>query len=389
MDMIECVECGEQFSKSLDTCPECEKLVTPEQPKFVTVSAVTAEFLTQTGSSSLSSKIGEPWPKNDEICYRLIVEVENKFKRRNKYHSYYDEDLSPTSIPARLDSYINGALQFKGLVEFLMTALVDAAHDAGAYKVAGGNIVFMHYKGHEEDEVGRLMAIMVDKKAGFNFDENLVPTDSEHINLEAMRQAALFDLTLFDSTYPEVPLNETYLKFIKGASKGLFFREAFGCIIRAENAHSIKQLFAALDTFQEKNKLPDSFYDDASSALHIILSKAAKDKKSVPATMLYEAIESALDSESPLRGTFQTFVNTNGFEINNHIEPTSNSVDAEKWVNIEAADESFVAKVFKQSIGKCGSGDNVQYDPDNHKLILKITDANTRDSLLKLIRKDE
>ncbi|MDR9767198.1 nucleoid-associated protein [Shewanella baltica] len=387
--MIECVECGEQFSKSLDTCPECETLVTPELPKFVTIAAVTAEFLTQTGSSSLSSKIGELWPKNDGICYRLIVEVENKFKRRNKYHSYYDEDTSATSIPARLDSYINGALKFKGLVKLLMKALVDAAKDAGAYKVAGGNIVFMHYKGHDEGEIGRLMAIMVDKKDGFNFDENLVPTDSEHINLEAMRQAALFDLTLFDATYPEVPLNETYLKFIKGASKGLFFREAFGCIIRAENAHSIRQLFAALDSFQLKNELPDLFYDDAINALDTILSRAAKDKKSVPASMLYEAIESALDSDSPLRGTFQNFVNSNGFEINNHIEPTSSSVEAEKWVNIEAADESFIAKVYKQSIGKCGSGDNVQYDPDNHKLILKIADSQTRDALLKLMKDDE
>ncbi|ARD24152.1 nucleoid-associated protein [Shewanella japonica] len=386
--MFECTDCGETFDESLENCPDCEALAPIERPKFISVAAVTAEFITQTGSSSLSSKVGSEWPEDDDICYRLIVEVENKFKRRNKYHSYYDEDVSPNSTPVRLKSYINNTLSFTELVTLLMASLVDAAKDAGAYKVAGGNIVFMHYKGHEEDDTGRLMAMMVDKKDGFNFDEHLVPTDSEHINLEAMRQAALFDLALFDSTYPEIPQEETYLKFIKGASKGLFFREAFGCVIRAENAHSVTQLYDALSAFQLQNDLPESFYNNAFTSLDAILSKAAKDKKSVPATVLYEAIEGALELDSPLRGTFQTFVNTNGFEINHHIEPTTNSVDAERWIDIQAVDESFMAKVFKKSIGQAGTGEVVQYDPENHKLILQISDEKTQKSLLKLMTED-
>lgn len=383
--MLECAECGEVFDKSLDSCPECEAPAPVERSKFVAVAALTAEFITQIGSSSLSSKIGDLWPQNDDICYRLIVEVENKFKRKNKYHSYYDEDLSPSSTPSRLTSYIDGVLQFKDLVALFMSALVDAAREVGAYKIGGGNIVFMHYKSHEEEDAGRLMAIMVDKKDGFDFDDRLIPTNSQHINLDAMRQAALFDLTLFNTTYPNLPCEEAYLKFIKGASKGRFFREAFGCKIRAENTRSISQLYDALDDFQTHHGLPDSFYDTAKKALDTVLSSAAKNKRAVPVGALYETIESALELDSPLRGTFQVFVNSKGYEINNHIEPTTGSVEAEKWVSIEASDESFVAKVFKQRIGAIGSGAVVQYDPDAYKLILEVSSEAARAALSKLI----
>ncbi|EJG0636257.1 nucleoid-associated protein [Vibrio parahaemolyticus] len=385
--MLECGDCGDIFDSPDNVCTGCGSENSFLLPPFQTVAALTAEFITTTGSSRLEAKVGALWPTNDRVCYRLIEEVEGKFRRRNKYHSYYDNEPESTSTPSRLTSYINGLMTFEKLVESLMRDLVRSAIDTGSHKVAGGNIVFMHYMDYSDEDVGRLLAVMVDKKAGFDFDpDSLLPKNSTHINLDAMRQAALFDLSLFQLTYPEVPERETYLQFIKGSSKGKFFREAFGCQIRAENSVSVNELYRAIDSFQETKLLPYEFYDKAKSVVDAMLVEAAKRKTSVSASALYEAIESVLDVDSPHRGTFEQFVNRGSFVINEHIEPTAAAIEAENWVQVEAIDQSFNAKVLRDSVGGLGSGEPVEYDADNNQLILKIHDPAMQNSLSKLVR---
>lgn len=388
--MISCEECGHEYEAILEHCPKCDDVKAEERrPSLIAVSAITAEFKTVQGSSKLDSLVGDLWPKNDEVCFDLITEVERKFKRRNKYHSYYEADSSPVSVPSRLKLYIEGKVRFKNLVEMFMKDLVDAAVNAGAYKIAGGNIVFMHYKNLEDDDVGRLLAIMVDKKDGFDFDENLIPKNSEQINLDALRQAALFDLTLFDATYPAKPEAETYLRFIKGASKGSFFKEAFGCEIKADNGRSVEQLHDAIDKYQEHFNLPVSFFDEAKQKVDELLLKAAKDKQEIAASTIFDAIESIIPEDRNLKDTFEKFVNENEYEINDHIEPTFNNANYGEWVEVVATDKSFNAKIYRSSLGAKGSNTSVQYDVDNHQLIFKVTDPDTRQALSKNVRAHE
>tara|TARA_R110001583_G_scaffold195537_1_gene375638 strand:- start:2215 stop:3384 length:1170 start_codon:yes stop_codon:yes gene_type:complete len=388
--MFTCDECGHEYEDALDSCPECDATRDDvKRPALVAVAAITAEFQTQQGSSKLSSEVGELWPPNDAVCFGLITEIERKFKRKNKYHSYYENDATPSSVPSRLQLYIKGNIKFKALVALFMKDLVDAAIKAGAYKVAGGNIVFMHYKNLEDDDVGRLLAIMVDKKNGFDFDENLIPKNSEQINIDALRQAALFDLTLFDATYPSQPSGETYLRFIKGASRGSFFKSAFGCEIKADNGRSIEQLHGAIDKYQEHFKLPLSFYDKAKQKVDELLEKAAKDHQEISARKLFEAVESLIPEGRNLRGTFEKFVNEHEYEINDHIEPTRNNANFGQWVEVTANDESFNAKIYRSKLGAVGSDTSVQYDVENHQLILKVTDPATREALTKNVKAHE
>jgi hypothetical protein len=100
------------------------------------------------------------------------------------------------------------------------------------------------------------------------------------------------------------------------------------------------------------------------------LQNAARQKEPVSLKAIGTIIDSALPSNSGLAGTFVRFVNDNEFEINSHIEPTVNSVDAENWVKVDAADESFKAKIYRQRIGAPGSGKPVEYDIDNNKLMV-------------------
>ncbi|WP_435274756.1 hypothetical protein ACMAZF_16055 [Psychrobium sp. nBUS_13] len=87
--MLSCVECDFSYEESLDECPRCIELENIERPELIAVAAMTAQFITQAGSSKLESKIGALWPENDDICFKLITEVERKFKGKNIKEKIY------------------------------------------------------------------------------------------------------------------------------------------------------------------------------------------------------------------------------------------------------------------------------------------------------------
>ncbi|MEN8637994.1 nucleoid-associated protein [Pseudoalteromonas distincta] len=383
--MQECINCGHSFDEKVLDCPKCIELDTKNRPDLISVSAITAQLLTEKGSSSIDSNLGELWPKNDDVCFKLITQVEKKFDAKNKFHSYLSEDNSIKSVPHFLEGYIKEEIDFKQLITQLMAEIISSARGVGAHKITGGNILFMHYKSHDKGDLGQLLAIMVDKKDGFDFDAvSLVPRNTPHINLDALKQAALFDLTLFDEVYPKIPNRDTYLKFIKGNTSGNFFKSAFGCDERnTDNVKSIDELRRAISDFEEKNKLGASYYERAKNSFEILIAKAEKDKAPVSAQSLYDAIESHLPSDSHLKGTFANFVNTGGYQVNPHIEPTKNSVKSGRWVDIEAGDKSFLGKVVRTKVGKLGSGMPAEYE--DGRLTLLITDPLQRKEFEKLI----
>lgn len=382
--MLDCVDCDFTYDENLSECPRCAELENSERPRLIAESAITAQFITNAGNSELESKLGDVWPENDDVCYRLITLVERKFAAKNKFHSYLKEDNSIHSTPSRLKNYIDGTTDFESLVEMFMTELVRAAEDAGAHKISGGNIVFMHYKSHDDDDIGHFLAIMVDKKDGFDFDEQLVPKNTPHINIDAMRQAALFDLTLFDEVYPNIPERDTYLKFIKGNSTGAFFKKAFGCEEgNTDNAESIDQFREAILAFEERYSLGVTFYDNAKRDFELLIEKAERDGIPVSLTKLNNAVDAHIPDNSPVKGTFGTFLNTEGYEVNQHIEPTLNSVKKGQWVDVEALDKSFSGKVVRTRVGKSGSGLPVEYE--NGRLTFLITSESKQQEFEKLI----
>lgn len=113
----------------------------------------------------------------------MITQVEKKFDAKNKFHSYLSEDNSIKSVPHFLEGYIKEEIDFKQLITQLMAEIISSARGVGAHKITGGNILFMHYKSHDKGDLGQLLAIMVDKKDGFDFDAvSLVPRNTPHIN---------------------------------------------------------------------------------------------------------------------------------------------------------------------------------------------------------------
>lgn len=388
--MFECKECGITYSDKLIACPECNEDAENEDasPSLRAIAAITGAFAFDADKSKLSATLGDLWPIRDEVCFALINAVEKKFKRKNKFHSYYDYSDSPRSLPARLENYISENIDFEALAGDILTRLVNEANESSGNKSRIGNVVFMHYKGPDEDDLGRFLIILVNKKDGFDFDANLIPKDSKHINLDALRQAALVDLTLFDVEYKPGILQKSYLRFIKGSSQDEFFKKAISCVVKADNGESVQQLFKALADFQEEHKLPDSFYNRASEKLTDKLERSAKLKSEVSLVELSAAVDLFLDERPELKGAFNTFVNIREYPVNHYIEPTRQSVENEKWIELQAQDSSFKAKISRRNIGAAGSGAEVEYDTDNHKLTFNIASADSRALLAKLVVKE-
>lgn len=388
--MQTCSVCEFSFDKNISECPKCEIENTDKKQELITKAAITARLTTPKGDISndivLNSEVGKLWPTNDEICFKLINQVEKKFTNKGKFHSYLDENDSFRSKPTYLKNYIDNKINFRTLVDYFMDELLIEARRVGSKKITGGNILFMHYKSHDANDLGRFLAILVDKKDGFDFEENsLKPINTPHLNLDSLRQAVMFDLTLFDEVYPDRPNNDTYLKFIMGNSTAGFFKKAFGCNQNnIDNAKSVFQLRDAISEYTDKFQLGPNFYQKAKNSFESIILETAKKKGTVSVETLYDAIEKNLpSSHSHLKGNFKNFIAQNDYEINHFIEPTKPSAESGKYVNIETEDKSFTGKVARKRVGKTGSGKPIEYE--DGILTIRITSPSQKEEFEKLI----
>lgn len=114
---------------------------------------------------------------------------------------------------------------------------------------------------------------MVDKQSAYDFDsDKLTPTRLNPINTDALRQAAMFDLTLFEASYPENK-GDSYVHFLQGKSKSDFFKDSLGCRHDSDNKRSIQQLFSAIDIFASKNSLGRVLRDTIDNEVKSLLEK--------------------------------------------------------------------------------------------------------------------
>ncbi|EOL3825930.1 nucleoid-associated protein [Escherichia coli] len=140
----------------------------------------------------------------------------------------------------------------------------------------GGSVVFIHYKSTEPEDLGKLLIVMVDKQSAYDFDsDKLTPTRLNPINTDALRQAAMFDLTLFEASYPENK-GDSYVHFLQGKSKSDFFKDSLGCRHDSDNKRSIQQLFSAIDIFASKNSLGRVLRDTIDNEVKSLLEKNQK-----------------------------------------------------------------------------------------------------------------
>ena len=357
-------------------------------PLFEIVAAITASLERDKtlDRSPFKYEMGTVWNLQNSAAVEFIEQIEKKFRRKNKFHSYFS-GLPSNQTPANLKNYIAKTLGFFDLAKAEMRLLVSFANEAERGTLSGGNLVFIHYKTiGDADDTGRLMVVMVDKKGAFEFDEeSLEPKRLQPIDTDALRQAAMFDLTLFSDIYPEKS-GEAYLHFIEGRSKSDFFKAALGCDTAVSNKESVANLFEAIKQFAINSDLKIAIQERITEKVYEHIEKNIG--KQVALSDIQHIIDKQLPDGHKSVGAFSEFANENGFQVNTIFEATRHALEKGVSIQIKDFQSNYAVSVKAKSIGYPGSDKPVTVDEDLTYMMIPLSQED-RDNIRAAIGRTE
>lgn len=342
-------------------------------PSFDIVAAITASLERDPELQGRPFKyvMGNVWNLKNPAAVDFIEQVEKKFRKKNKFHSYFS-GLPSNQTPINLQKYIAEDLKFGDFAQAEMRLLTSFANEAERASLAGGNLVFIHYKtpGDEED-YGRMMVVMVDKKGAFEFDEkNLEPKRLQPIDTDALRQAAMFDLTLFSAIYP-LKAGSAYLHFIEGRSKSEFFKSALGCDSAVSNKESVANLFEAIKQFSISNALKISVQEKITEKVYEHIEKNIG--KQVALADIQHIIDKQLPDGHIAVGQFSEYANENGHQVNSIFEATRHALNKGVSIQIKDYQNNYSVSVKAKSIGYSGADKPVIVDEDLTYIMIPLS----------------
>lgn len=378
---ITCLECGnvlDDLTVACDKCGATPHVVVLDKESYFPIGAVTAN-LEKNDSRLFEYRLGDIWDLRNEVASEFITRIEKKFRRKNKFHNFLDSDQTPFSIPTILKKYINKSNEFIDLSKTIVEKLKhNANNETRVAQLQGGSVVLIHYKSADLEDLGKLLIVMVDKQSAYDFDsDKLTPTRLNPINTDALRQAAMFDLTLFEASYPENN-GDSYVHFLQGKSKSDFFKDSLGCRHDSDNKRSIQQLFSAIDIFASKNSLGRVLRDTIDNEVRSLLEKKSKDKsgnKSVKIEDVSKIIDQCLTDLHKCKGTFVDFVNINGFQIDPQFEPTPRAAESALTIEVADNDNNFKLKIMRGAIGDEQSNKPVILTDNKCEVVIKLSQA--------------
>jgi len=378
--MFRCTGCGTEYEQIVEVCEECKQEVQVERiegPELIAISAVTAHL--ERKDNRYNVKVGKLWNLGNDVANEFIIKIEAKFRRKNKFHNFLTREELPYSMPVLLRKYISKNLVFKKMVHSVMDRIKARVIDDGRLgNVSDNPVVFVHYKTNgNDDDFGRLLIVMVNKKSGFDFDSVvLTPKKLSPIDTDALSQAALFDLTLFEATYPDNN-GEPYVRFIEGKSRSNFFKDALGCKKDVSNNRSVDELFKAISDFTKKNDISNPLRDKAEEEVRELLERKAKNRtgnKTVTLKDIEKIFNNIIPDDHPAKGKFTDFVYDNEYHIDDVFEPTRNATLKASSFDLSDENKNFVCRVRRGAVGGIDSGKPVMLDRKNKWLILPLSD---------------
>lgn len=359
-------------------------------PQLIIKGAVTARLYKKEQAIKLSYSFGSQWDLESQPAQQFIHQIEAKFRRKSKFHSYLLNDKSRNSVPVLLSDYISHTetkVAFESLCEGLVNKITSETMNKLGSVVSDSNLVFVHYvrssDPEAEEEKGRLLVVMVDKKGVFDFDDELTPRKFESIDTEALRQAAAYDLTLFDEVYPEND-GEPYLHFIDGRSKSDFFKDALGCEKEIDNKKSASETLRALKDFYLDHDYEPDVCEKLEEKIEELFKKKRKLNQPVSLNDVQATIDLVVTAEMGGKGEFTDFVNDNEYKVNAYFDTTHHDEKKIGLLFLEDTTQNFKVEVNRFSIGSEGSGKTVIIEEDGSYLKFPILDSNLRAEILKL-----
>lgn len=361
-------------------------------PQLIVKGAITARLFKKDGASKLSYHFGDNWDLESEPAQQFIDQIEAKFRRKSKFHSYLTKGDGRSAVPTLLSNYLlqnKGEFDFAYLCEGLAVRITSETINKLGSIVSQSNLVFVHYirSGEEQDQggKGRFLVVMVDKKGVFDFDDKLTPKRFESIDTEALRQAAAYDLTMFDVVYPENN-GEPYLQFIDGRSKSDFFKEALGCQKDIDNKQSASETLRALKDFYFKYDYEPGICESLEDKIEELFKKKRKNNQPVSLIDIQATIDLIVTDKMGGKGEFTDFVNDNEYKINAYFDTTHHDDKKIGVLLLDDVENNFKVEVNRFSIGSEGSGKTVIIEEGGHYLKFPILDQKMRAEVLKLAK---
>ena len=357
--------------------------------EIIALNAITTDlFKTYNQSATYyTAKIGKSWDLTKSTAIDFVNVIERKFARNNKFHGYFPS-TNKHMAPNTLLEFINGKSSFEKLVEAFIENACYEANLPNRGSLSLGHLVMIYYKTKDDhDDIGRLLAVLVGKQDGFDFDADLQPIDLASINTSELRHAAMFDLTLFKETYPEND-GDAYLKFITGKSRSAFFKDAFGCADHIPNRDSVEQVNAAVLDFLDDPSIPSKRRVLIIEKVTNHLSLAAKNNVAVSINDIQQVINSSLPTGSQKTNEFIEFVNTGGYSISERFQPTRSNAQFLKSVEITDPNGIFKCSVNLEAIGYSDtqSEKHIIVDEELTSIKLPLT-AHARSIIIQILGK--
>lgn len=367
----------------------------PEEPvkKGLTVLNAIGGHLqrNKAGKESFFDKdLGVAWNTSDQVAINFVKQIEAKFARKNKLYNYFKSgpEVSNRPVADELTKLANDTVSFPDFSDFVLDGLVTSATKKAGTSLSDAYVVVVHYKTtSDEGDDGRVLVVLLDKKGVFNFNNQYEPINRESIDIDALKQAAMVDVTLFKALYPGRD-GDAYLQFIKGNQSSDFFKEALECGNSIENTSSIENIFSAFESFSDEQKLGISLHNKIQKKIEEQLSKHAKSKSPVSVDYVQGWIDECLADGHEAKGKFTGHVNVNGFQVNEWTVPTSNSiVNAGSFV-IEDEKKSYTCKVNKGTVGAYDSNKKVKLTKDHGYLMIPLSEGE-REEIVKRVGEDD
>lgn len=377
MSGFACQECGnviDDIEQDCEVCGASPNVARIGNQNFMVVNAITAHLEKE---KIFEFTMGQLWNLTTPVATEFITRIEKKFRRKNKFHNYLVKDTLPNSIPTLLSKFNAGTIIFETLCQSVMNKLkLNSNNENVVSRLVGGTLVFVHYKSiNDADDLGKLLIVMVDKRGAFDFEEgSLQPKRLNPVNTDALRQAAMFDLTLFDECYPDND-GHSYVDFIQGKSQSDVFKDSLGCTRDVDNKRSINEIFRAIEVFVSLNSLGRAVRENADIAVRNFLDIKSRDNvdKSVSIDEIQEVIDKCLPKKSKYRSTFKDFVNENEFKIDAQFEPTIYSAKQALTIKLTDEDQNFEIKILRGAIGDENSNKPVIIGKRNNEVIIRLS----------------
>lgn len=342
---------------------------------LVVINAIAAEVSKRDGR--FDYEFGDVWDGGNEHALNFVQEIETKFRRKTKTYGFLSVDTGRNSIPTILTKFNDDGV-FEDTTRSMMERLKSSLNEDGRGNTQVGHMVFIHYCNEgEEEDLGRLLVVMVDKKDVFDFGAGLVPTRFRSIDVDTLRQAVLYDLTLFHLVYPdhvEEHQDKAYLRFISGRSKGQFFQEALGTKDMIDNTVSVSSIFYAIEQFGESLGLKKAHIRKVQDEVEFLI--VDKKGKQVSMNSVARKVSSSLPDgyDGTTAEDFVAFINENDYKISEIFDVTRGQL--QKATNIEGQKgQDYFYRIKRSALGTVKDAEkSVRYDAVTRTIYIEVQD---------------